>query len=102
MSAASFEARNKYGALCTGDGDSHKDSLNCMFRNSGATSHRAPHHSHSIVAGTSKHLQIRDLFSGCAALTVNSTAKTFRLRTIDGDRCRKHLCQFDGSRRKMR
>src|SRR5208282_5024732 len=46
-------------------------------------------HSHSIVSGTYKRLKVRDLLIGYAGLTVKSTAGKFRLRPIDGDRCRK-------------
>jgi hypothetical protein len=47
-----------------------------------------PGHSHSIVSGTYKYLKVREFISGCAAFTVTSTAKNFRLRAIDGDRSR--------------
>ena len=50
---------------------------------------RQPSHSHSIVSGTYKQLQLQDFLSRYAWLTVKSTARTFRLATIDGDRCRK-------------
>jgi hypothetical protein len=43
-------------------------------------------HSHSIVSGTYNHLKIQDFLSGYATFTVTSTAKTFRLGAIVGDR----------------
>jgi hypothetical protein len=63
------------------------------FRRYGLTAtrgniYRQPPHSHSIVAGTYKHLKIRDFFSAYAKFTVTSTAKNFLLGAIDGDRCR--------------
>jgi len=54
-----------------------------------ANSVGSPPHSHSIVSGTYKQLQLQDFLSRYAWLTVKSTARTFRLATIDGDRCRK-------------
>src|SRR5208283_4186787 len=53
-----------------------------------ANSAGTPFHSHSIVSGTYNHLKIRDFLSGSAKSTLISTAKQFRLGTIDGDRCR--------------
>ena len=50
---------------------------------------RQASHSHSIVSGTYKQLQLQDFLSRYAWLTVKSTARTFRLGTVDGDRCRK-------------
>ena len=45
-----------------------------------------PRHSHSIVSGTYKDLKERGFYEDYAKLTVRSTAKTFRLGAIDGDR----------------
>jgi hypothetical protein len=64
------------------------------FRGSGLTATRGklcrqPPHSHSIVAGTYKRLKLMPFSSGHAEPTVTSTAKNFRLRAIDSDRCRK-------------
>jgi siroheme synthase len=50
-----------------------------------------PCHSHSIVSGISKYLAMLAFSQAHAELTVRSTAKTFRLITIDGDRSRKDL-----------
>jgi hypothetical protein len=58
-----------------------------------------PGHSHSIVSGTYKYLKVREFISGCAAFTVTSTAKNFRLRAIDGDRSR---CVTTGKRESKR
>ena len=44
---------------------------------------------HSIVSGTYKPLKLLFFPSAYNELTVRSTAKHFRLRAIDGDRCRK-------------
>jgi hypothetical protein len=63
------------------------------FRRFGLTANRGklcrqPPHSHSIVSDTYKPLKLIDLLAGYAELTVTSTAKTFRLGAIDGDRSR--------------
>jgi hypothetical protein len=50
---------------------------------------RRPPHCHSIVSGTYKHLKVQEFLSGYGAFTVTSTAKTFRLRAIDGDRSQR-------------
>lgn len=44
-------------------------------------------YSHSIVSGAYKQLKVRDFLSAYAGLTIKSTARRFRLETIEGDRC---------------
>jgi hypothetical protein len=51
-------------------------------------------HSHSIVSGTCNQLKRLNFLSGCAGLTVKSTARKFRLKEIDGDRCRNPCACF--------
>ena len=58
-----------------------------------------PRHSHSIVSATCKRLKIRDFFTGLAEFTVKSTARNFRLRAIEGDRCRMALGALAAMRR---
>ena len=42
-------------------------------------------HSHSIVSGANKSLNLVDFLAGYAKLTVSSTAKNVRLMTIDAE-----------------
>jgi hypothetical protein len=49
----------------------------------------SPRHSHSIVSGAYTHMNLLVFFGTYNKLTVTSTAKTFRLERIDGDRYRK-------------
>jgi hypothetical protein len=51
-------------------------------------------YSHSIVSGTCKLLTNRAFFGAYAKLALISTAKYFRLRAIDCDRCRNFAHVF--------
>ncbi len=50
---------------------------------------RLSSYSHSIAAGTCKHLNGRDSVPRLSIFTVISTVRIFRLGAIDGDSCRK-------------
>jgi hypothetical protein len=64
------------------------DSRSCIFRSSGALSRCEAPHSHSIVSSTCKHLKDNDFMSRLSNFTVISIVRIFRLRAIEGDRCR--------------
>jgi hypothetical protein len=44
---------------------------------------------HSIVSSTCKYLKTHGFLAKCAKFTVRLTAKTIRLRAIDGDKWRQ-------------
>lgn len=59
---------------------------------------KRPAHSHSIVSGAHKHLNVGDFSPVLATFTVKATDKTFRLATIDRDRCRKARVALEATR----
>ena len=56
-------------------------------------------HSHSIVPGTNKHLKLLIFAEAYNELTVKSTAKSFSLGAIEGDKWRKGRGAFALMRR---